>query len=91
VADEFAGCELSTGPSGGDNRSYRVSFAKISSQLPGFRAEWTAKRGAAQLHEIFERIAMSAEMFGFRAFTRLKQLEHLIRTGQIDDAFYWKG
>ena len=91
VADEFAGCELSTGPSGGDNRSYRVSFAKISSQLPGFRAEWTAKRGAAQLHEIFERIAMSSEMFGFRAFTRLKQLEHLIRTRQIDDAFFWKG
>ena len=30
------------------------------------------------------------EIFEFRAFTRLKQLEYLIRTGQIDDEFFWK-
>jgi hypothetical protein len=33
---------------------------------------------------------MPAEIFQFRAFTRLKQLEYLIRTRQIDDEFYWK-
>jgi hypothetical protein len=30
-------------------------------------------------------------VFDFRAYTRLKQLQHLLRTGQIDDQFYWVG
>ena len=49
VAGVFPGCELSVGPTSADNRSYRVSFAKISSRLPGFASKWTAKarsRGA---------------------------------------------
>ena len=32
---------------------------------------------------------MSRETFEFRAFTRLMQLEYLIRTAQIDDEFFW--
>jgi hypothetical protein len=30
-------------------------------------------------------------MFNSRGFTRLKQLEYLIRTGQIDMDFFWVG
>ena len=90
VADVFPDCELSVGDSGGDNRSYRVSFDKINSQLPGFACQWNARRGAEQLREWFERIDMSLERFEFRAFTRLKQLEFLIRTNQIDTEFYWR-
>jgi hypothetical protein len=32
---------------------------------------------------------MTEEVFEYRAFTRLKQLEYLIRTRQIDENFYW--
>jgi hypothetical protein len=32
---------------------------------------------------------MSADVFNFRAYTRLKQLQHLLRTQQIDQDFYW--
>ena len=46
VADAYPGCELLFGPAGGDNRSYRVSFAKIREQLPGFRCLWDAHKGA---------------------------------------------
>jgi len=28
-------------------------------------------------------------VFQFRTFTRLKQLEYLIRTSQIDKSFFW--
>ena len=90
VGEIFPGCEVTFGASGGDNRSYRVSFGKISSQLPGFKCNWTARQGAIQLHEIFSRIDMSKDIFEFRAFTRLKQLEFLIRTRQIDDEFFWR-
>lgn len=89
VADSFPGCELSFGKPSPDNRSYRVSFEKIHRQLPNFRCEWDARRGAQQLREVFERIAMSRETFEFRAFTRLLQLEYLIRTAQIDSEFFW--
>lgn len=90
VAEVFPNCVLSTGSSGGDERSYRVSFDKIHEHLPNFRCKWNARKGAQQLRDLFERIEMPKEIFEFRAFTRLKQLEFLIRTRQIDREFYWR-
>lgn len=89
IAAEFPGCEVTTGPSGGDNRSYRVNFDKIHRQLPGFRCQFTAKDGARQLHQLFERIQFSTEMYKFRAFTRLKQLQYLKSTNQVDAELFW--
>lgn len=90
VADAFPGCVVTAGPPSTDNRSYRVSFDKIASGLPGYRAKWTAQRGAEELRRLFERIEFSAETYGFRAFTRLKQLKYLQRTGQIDEDLNWR-
>ena len=90
VAETFTGCKLTLGAPSPDNRSYRVSFEKIQKHLPGFRCAWDARKGAQQLHDLFERIDLRPEVFQHRAFTRLKQLEYLIRTRQIDDHFYWK-
>lgn len=90
VAGVYPGCELSFGPAGGDNRSYRVSFAKIHAQLPGFRCAWDARKGAQQLHDVFARIGMDTELFAARPFTRLKQLKYLIASKQIDDRFFWR-
>lgn len=89
VADTFPGCKLSFGSSDGDNRSYRVNFDKIHSQLPGFKCQRDARVGARELLEVFQRTDMSRDTFDFRAYTRLKQLQHLLRTGQIDEHFYW--
>jgi nucleoside-diphosphate-sugar epimerase len=90
VAAEFQGCEMSVGPSGGDNRSYRVSFDKIHKELPGFKCSFTPRDGVRQLHELFKRIDMPTEIYKFRAFTRLQQLKFLQRTQQIDDDFFWR-
>src|SRR6202000_2340515 len=84
VAAEFPGCEVTTGPSGGDNRSYRVNFDKIHRQLPGFSCKFTTKDGARQLHELFQRIAFDDTVYKYRAFTRLKQLQYLQKTEQVD-------
>ena len=89
VAETFPGCALSFGDNGSDNRSYRVSFEKINTQLPGFKCEWNARRGAEQLYKVFSQIDMTKEVFEARGFTRLKQLEYLIRTQQIDQDFFW--
>ena len=90
VAETFPGCEVSFGSPSADNRSYRVSFAKIRKHLPSFECEWDARRGARQLYDLFKRVDMTQEVFDYRSFTRLKQLEYLIRTRQIDDNFFWR-
>jgi nucleoside-diphosphate-sugar epimerase len=90
VADIFTGCQLSFGANVADNRSYRVSFEKINTILPGFKCEWDARRGAQQLFDLFNQIDMDADTFNARGFTRLKQLEYLLRTQQIDQDFFWR-
>jgi nucleoside-diphosphate-sugar epimerase len=89
VADAFPGCKLSFGDNASDNRSYRVSFEKINTVLPGFKCDWDARLGAKQLFDVFNQIDMTQEIFFSRGFTRLKQLEYLIRTQQIDKDFFW--
>jgi nucleoside-diphosphate-sugar epimerase len=89
VAEQVPGCSLSFGD-GADNRSYKVNFDKIHKALPDFSCEWDARRGARQLAAIFARIGLDKEMFEQRGFTRLKQLQYLINTGQLDADFFWK-
>jgi nucleoside-diphosphate-sugar epimerase len=89
VGAQFPGCEVTFGPAGGDNRSYKVNFDKISTQLPGFSCDWNAERGAKQLHEVFSAIDMDEATFTGRGHTRLKQLEHLISTKQLDADLFW--
>lgn len=89
VASVFPGCGLSFGDSSGDNRSYRVSFAKIRRHLPEFECRWTAERGARQLYEVFSRIGFDAAVFDAPPFTRLRELRHLLATRQIDGDFRW--
>lgn len=89
IADMLPSCPVRFGAPGGDNRSYRTSFAKIHRHLPEFRCRWSAQAGARQLLDIFERIELTAEMFAYPAYTRLKQLQHLIRTGQVTSDLFW--
>jgi nucleoside-diphosphate-sugar epimerase len=89
VANEFTGCKLSFGESDGDNRSYKVNFDKITDVL-GFEAQWNLARGARQLHEVFDAIQLDTETFTGRGHTRLKQIDWLLKTGQVDENLFWK-
>jgi nucleoside-diphosphate-sugar epimerase len=89
VASIFPGCEVSLGSPAADNRSYRVSFEKISTQLPGFHCKWTAAAGTQELLDLFSNIGMSEETFRHRSYTRLDQLKHLLEVRSLDDALFW--
>jgi hypothetical protein len=89
VAAAFPGCGISFGAPSADNRSYRVSFAKIRQHLPGFQCRWSAERGAQQLARLFGRIGMTPAVFAAPPFTRLLELKRLLDTGQLDDRFNW--
>src|SRR5258707_255586 len=90
IGEAFPNCKIEFGSNSGDNRSYRVAFDKIKRVLPGFRCEWNAQRGAQQMRSLFEHIAMADRDFNAAPFTRLRQLQHLLATQQIDPDFYWR-
>ena len=54
-----------------------------------FRDPFRDTRGMADFRELFERIQFGPERYKFRAFTRLKQLQYLQATKQIDADFFW--
>jgi nucleoside-diphosphate-sugar epimerase len=89
VADTFPGCQLSIGTRGDDKRDYKVNFDKINTKLPGFKCKWSVKKGADQLVRIFQAIQMSKELFESPSHTRLKRIQQLLATKQIDQDFYW--
>jgi nucleoside-diphosphate-sugar epimerase len=87
VAAVFPGCTVTVGGRSPDVRSYRVSFDRIRAVLPEFACEWNAERGARELLEVFESAGLTENDFRSRRFTRLKQIEHLLETGQLDADF----
>jgi len=90
IAHVFQDCQVTLGNDSPDNRNYQVNFDKINQVLPGFKCDWNAVQGAQQLYNVFSQIDMTEEVFKFRGFTRLKQLEYLIRTQQITPEFFWQ-
>ncbi|WP_325063329.1 NAD-dependent epimerase/dehydratase family protein [Halovulum marinum] len=72
---------------GPDNRSYRVSSAKIEKAIPGFRPEWDAIRGARQLYEAVKAAKLTVDDFEGRKYKRLAQLEALVAENRLDENF----
>lgn len=89
VQASFPNCNIRFGANGHDNRSYRVCFDKVKRHLPEFECAWDAEKGVRQMRRLFDRIALSKEDFERRPFTRLKQLQYLIETKQVDGSLYW--
>lgn len=89
IGKVFPGCKVTLGKSDGDNRSYKVSFDKLKTTFPNLKIQRTVEYGAKELKEVFKRIKMTKEIYEFRSFTRLKEIEHLKRTGQINKEFFW--
>ncbi len=89
VASVFTDCRLSFGDSAGDNRSYRIDCDKIHSVLPGFSCDWDARLGVRQLYDVFARVQLAGETFTGRDHNRLRQLQYLLDTGQVDADLFW--
>jgi nucleoside-diphosphate-sugar epimerase len=90
ISDLVPRCTLTVGDSSADARNYRADFTKIHERLPGFRCVWDVERGAKEILEMFGHIGFDEEMYRWRGHTRIKQIRHLLETGQIDDDFFWR-
>ena len=85
VAEVVPNCEVTFAPGASpDTRNYRVDFTKIERQLPGFRAEWTLKRGIEELYAAYRDGGLTREEFLGPRYYRLKTIEGLRQRGRLD-------
>lgn len=85
-------CEvIITGEHGSDSRTYTVNFDKIYRVLPDFKPQWTVPKGIEELLEFYKKRRLSRERFEGRYFIRLKQLQYLIDSKEVDGtSLYWR-
>lgn len=73
-----------------DKRSYKVSFAKVARQLPGFQPEWTVARGAEEMRDAFLSRAVTLDDFTSSRFMRIRRIKELQGDGLVDDELRWR-
>ncbi len=85
VKEIVPGCEIAFAPgASSDARDYRVDFGKIERTLPGFRPEWTLRRGIEELYDAY-RTGLTREEFAGPRYYRLKIVQGLRSRGIIDE------
>jgi nucleoside-diphosphate-sugar epimerase len=85
VQEVVPGCTVRYQEGGGpDPRCYRVNCDKIAVHLPGFRTEWTVRRGVEELYAAFVKHELTSEMFA--TYVRLPRIQSLLSSGQVDAA-----
>jgi nucleoside-diphosphate-sugar epimerase len=90
VAQTVPGSRIEYAPDGGpDKRCYRISCDKIRRRLPGFRPQWTARKGALELYEAYRAVGLSADDLENGRYTRIAQIRKLMKAGQLDSSLRW--
>jgi len=85
VAETVPGCRIEYAPGGGpDKRCYRVNCDKIARVLPGFKPQWTARKGAQELYDAYRAVNLRAEDMQAGRYVRIRSIQRLLKAGQID-------
>jgi nucleoside-diphosphate-sugar epimerase len=83
VQEIVKGCTVKYMEGGGpDPRCYRVNCGKVERQLPGFRTEWTVRRGVEELYDAFRCYGLTREQFD--GYTRLRRIQQWLGDGRLD-------
>jgi len=76
---------------GPDLRSYRVNCDKVVGALPGFRPQWTVRRGIEQLYDAYKNNRLDLEEFQNTKYSRIKHIKKLLNDGRLDSELRWNG
>jgi len=91
VAEVVPNCEVSLADDAApDKRCYRVDCNKIAKEVPGFKPQWTIRRGAEELYESYKRVGLTLEDFEGQRFQRIAHVKHLIDRGLLDRSLRWR-
>jgi nucleoside-diphosphate-sugar epimerase len=90
VAETVPGSRVEYAPEGGpDLRCYRINCDKIRRMLPGFRPQWTARKGAQELYHAYRAVGLTREDMESDRYTRLRHIQLLQKSGQLDPSLKW--
>ncbi len=86
VRDTVPGSRIEYAPGAApDQRSYRVDFGKIRRALPDFAPRWTARDGARELYEAYQRNGLHVDDLEGPRYRRVDQIRLLLGSGQLDE------
>lgn len=90
VAETVPGSRIEYAADGGpDRRCYRVTCDKIRHMLPGFRPQWTARKGAQELYEAYRSAGLTREDLESGRYFRISNIKRLLNAGQLDTSLRW--
>ena len=90
VAETVPGCRVTYAPGGGpDKRCYRVSCEKVRLVLPGFKPEWTARKGAKELYDAYRCVGLTSQDLERGRYLRINHIRRLITAGRLDTSLQW--
>jgi nucleoside-diphosphate-sugar epimerase len=85
VAEVVPQCAIEfAADAGPDKRSYRVSFEKIRRELPEFKPQWDARKGAEQLYQAYRSSGLTLEEFEGPRYQRIGHIRKLMSEGILD-------
>jgi nucleoside-diphosphate-sugar epimerase len=91
VAETVPSSRVEYAPEGGpDLRCYRINCDKIRRLVPGFRPQWTARKGAQELYEAYRVAGLTREDMENGRYIRLKHIQRLVSAGQLDASLRWR-
>lgn len=91
VKNVVPSCQIEYADNAGpDTRCYRVDCNEIARTIPGFKPQWTARRGAIQLFDTLTRVGLSSETFEGSQFSRIAHIRHLMAVGDLDENLRWR-
>jgi nucleoside-diphosphate-sugar epimerase len=91
VRDVVPGSQVEYAPGASpDKRTYRVDCSKVARSLTNFKPQWTARRGAIDLHEKYIEHGLLLEDFEGARYQRLAYLQSLLTRGVVDAGLRWR-
>jgi len=91
VTDVVPGSRIEYASGGGpDKRCYRVTCEKIARTLPGFKPQWTARRGAVELYEAYRAAGLKTEDVTGGRYFRIHSIRRLLSENRLDASLQWR-
>jgi nucleoside-diphosphate-sugar epimerase len=90
VAETVPGCRIEYAADGGpDKRCYRINCDKIQRQLPGFRPQWTARKGAQELYDAYRAAGLTFQDLERGRYMRINSIRKLMEAGRLNASLRW--
>lgn len=90
VKEVVPGCRIEFAEDAGpDKRCYRVDCNYFARTIHNFKPQWTARRGAEQLYELYKRVGLTLEDFEGPSFKRIDHIKKLLNDGHLDATLRW--